>query len=104
MQYVLSLQTTRKSFQISIALVITMNKRQEWIVWGEHEYTEAGNRRRASCTMVIEWAFDVWRKVATDDLMYEASVSVDTSARTAIQVHFIQNYTQQSRVERYLLR
>ena len=69
MQYVLSLQTTRKSFQISIALVITMKKRQEWIVLGEHEYTEAGNRRRASCTMVTEWAFDVWRKVATDDLI-----------------------------------
>ena len=44
-------------------------KRQEWIDLGECEYTEAGNRRRASYTMVAEWVFDVWRKVTTDDLI-----------------------------------
>ncbi len=35
----------------------------------ECEYTEAGNSRRASYTMVVEGVFDVWRKVATEDLI-----------------------------------
>ena len=44
-------------------------KWQEWIDSGECEYTEAGNRRRASYTMVALWVFDVWRKVATEELI-----------------------------------
>ena len=44
-------------------------KWQEWIDLGERENTEAGNRGRASYTMVAEWVFDLWKKVATDDLI-----------------------------------
>lgn len=44
-------------------------KWQDWTDSGECEYTDAGNRRRASYTMVAEWVFDVWRKVATEDLI-----------------------------------
>ena len=47
-----------------------MNEKwEEWIDSGERTYTEAGNRRRASYTTVAEWVFDVWRKVAMDDLI-----------------------------------
>ena len=44
-------------------------KWQEWSDFGEREYTEVGNRRRASYTRVAEWVFDVWRKATTNDLI-----------------------------------
>ena len=37
-------------------------KWQEWIDFGKHEYTEAGNSRRAYYTMVAEWVFDVLKE------------------------------------------
>ena len=41
-------------------------KWEDWIVNGEAEFTEKGNRKRASYQLVAEWADDTWKKVATD--------------------------------------
>ena len=44
-------------------------KWQDWIVNGEAEFTEKGNRKRASYQLVAEWADNTWKKVATDELI-----------------------------------
>ena len=44
-------------------------KWEDWIVNGEAEFTEKGNRKRASYQLVAEWADDTWKKVATDELI-----------------------------------
>ena len=44
-------------------------KWEDWIVNGEAEFTEKGNRKRVSYELVAEWADDTWKKVATDELI-----------------------------------
>ena len=44
-------------------------KWEDWIVNGEAEFTEKGNRKRASYQLVAEWADGTWKKVATDELI-----------------------------------
>ena len=40
---------------------------EDWLESGEMEYTESGNRRRASYELVCTWVNDAWRRVATDE-------------------------------------
>ena len=44
-------------------------KWEDWVVNGEAEFTEKGNRKRESYQLVAEWADDKWKKVATDELV-----------------------------------
>ena len=44
-------------------------KSEDWIVNGDAKFTEKGNRKRASYQLVAEWAYDTWKKVATDELI-----------------------------------
>ena len=46
---------------------IRKEKWKDWIVNGEAEFMEKGNRKRASYRLVAEWAHDTWKKVATDN-------------------------------------
>ena len=48
---------------------IMKEKWEDQILNGEAEFTEKGNRKRASCQLVAEWADDTWKKVATDELI-----------------------------------
>ena len=48
---------------------IRKEKWKDWIVNGEAEFMEKGNRKRASYRLVAEWADDTWKKVATDELI-----------------------------------
>ena len=44
-------------------------KWEDWIVNGEVEFMEKGNRKRASNQLVAEWVDDTWKKVTTDELI-----------------------------------
>ena len=49
---------------------ITKQKKQKWEDWvvnAEAELTEKKNRKRTSYQLVAEWAYDTWKKVATDE-------------------------------------
>ena len=48
---------------------IMKEKWEDWIVNGEAEFMEKGNRKRVSYQLVAEWADDTWKKVATDELI-----------------------------------
>ena len=43
---------------------VLKEKWEDWIENGEAEYTEGGNRMRASYQVVAEWADDAWKKDA----------------------------------------
>ena len=48
---------------------IIKEKWGDWIVNEEAEFMEKGNRKSASYQLVVEWADDTWKKVATDELI-----------------------------------
>ena len=48
---------------------IMKEKLEDWIVNGQAEFTEKGNRKDASYKLLAEWADDTWKNVATDELI-----------------------------------
>ena len=51
---------------------IVKEELEDWIVNGEAEFAEKGNRKCASYQLVAEWADDTWKKVATNELIIKA--------------------------------
>ena len=43
------------------------NKWTEWMTDGEIQYTASGKRKGTSYETVVQWIYDAWRQVATDD-------------------------------------
>ena len=44
-------------------------KWEDWIENGDAEFTESGNRKRASYQLVAEWVDEIFKEVATDELI-----------------------------------